>query len=99
MLMADQQFKLGFAVRAVILVQWHRKLPPIDGKRFIIIDIVLRSSNIVKSEILISKHNSRSAEGEALCWEREGVPRFLFLFAAAGGKSRMDVSEIKQPTN
>jgi hypothetical protein len=64
MLMTDQQFKLGFAVRAVILVQWHRKLPPIGGKRFIIIDIVLRSSNIVKSEILISTHTSRSAEAK-----------------------------------
>jgi hypothetical protein len=42
-LMANQQLKLGFAVRAVILVQWHRKLPPIGGKRFINIDIVLPS--------------------------------------------------------
>ena len=65
MLMTDQQFKLGFAVRAVILVQWHRKLPPIGGKRFIIIAIVLRSSNIVKSEILISTHTSRSAEAKS----------------------------------
>jgi hypothetical protein len=27
---------------------------------------------------------NRSAEGEALCQEREGVPRFLFLSRAVG---------------
>jgi len=25
MLMADEKFKFGFAIRAAILVQWHRK--------------------------------------------------------------------------
>jgi hypothetical protein len=29
-LMADQEFKFRFAVRAIILVQWHRMYPPIS---------------------------------------------------------------------
>jgi hypothetical protein len=28
-LVTDKQFKFGFAVRAIVLVQWHKKLPPI----------------------------------------------------------------------
>ena len=32
-LVADKQFELRFAVRAVILVQWHKSYPPTCGKR------------------------------------------------------------------
>jgi hypothetical protein len=33
-LMTNEEFKFGFAVRAIVLVQWHRKLPPVRGKRY-----------------------------------------------------------------
>src|SRR5260370_881958 len=32
-LVADKQFELRFAVRAIILVQWHKSYPPTCGKR------------------------------------------------------------------
>src|SRR5213080_4754337 len=48
MLMAHKQFKFCPAVRAVVLVQRHRNLPPVHGKAIISISIVLSSPPDVK---------------------------------------------------
>jgi hypothetical protein len=47
-LVADQHFKFRFAIWAVVLVQWHGTLPPMDKKHFVIISIVLFVSANVK---------------------------------------------------
>jgi hypothetical protein len=40
-LVTDQHFKFRFAIRAVVLVQWHGTLPPMGAKHFMITGIVL----------------------------------------------------------
>jgi hypothetical protein len=45
---ADQHLKLGFAVRAIILVQWHKRYLQKCRKRCIIMHIVVAGKWIVK---------------------------------------------------
>ena len=47
-LVADKHFELRFAVRAIILVQWHKSYPPTRGKRIQDMDIVIGCWDNVK---------------------------------------------------
>ena len=48
MLVANEQFKFSSAIRAVVLVQGHRRFPPMNGKCFVIIIIVVPGLDYVK---------------------------------------------------
>ena len=48
MLVANEQFKFSSAIRAVVLVQGHRRFPPMNGNCFVIIIIVVPGLDYVK---------------------------------------------------
>ena len=51
-LMANEQFKFSSAIRAVVLVQGHRRFPPMNGKCFVITNIVVPYLDYVKVHFL-----------------------------------------------
>jgi hypothetical protein len=48
MLVANEQFKFSSAIRAVVLVQGHRRFPPMNGNCFVITNIVVPGLDYVK---------------------------------------------------
>jgi hypothetical protein len=86
-LMTHEQFKCRAAVRAVVLVQGHRKLPPVFGNSNVIIDIVLSGSLYVKVFYIENRVSQKSSnvlpspkrKSEALRAPARSASLFLFF--------------------